>query len=164
MARISPSSYRSQKAARRVGAEVPAPAAYEHDAAGREAEEIFQAKRVRLLAELDERTREQREIAAEIRAAAKAMRECADEASSGPWAASRCEVGNRGVSSFGGLNQVADCGWNDARHIAGMHPHVAVAFAHLLDELAEFADHQGKSALVLDGLDAARTYVAGGQS
>jgi len=58
----------------------------------------------------------------------------------------------------------SDAQRSDARHIAGMHPHVAVAFAHLLDELAEFADHQGKSALVLDGLDAARTYVAGGQS
>jgi len=124
MARIGGRAYQSQRAARRASAEVPAPTAYDHDAAGREAEEIFQARRAAQEAVHQvAAAKEQREIADEIRAAANQMLEREDD---------------------------------------GIHPAAIRAFAHLLAELAEFAEHQGKSALVLDALDAARAFTGPG--
>jgi len=123
MARIA-RAYQGQRAATRASAAAPAPPAYDHDAAGREAEAIFQAGRAAQEAVHQvAAAKEQREIADEIRAAANQMLEREDD---------------------------------------GIHPAAIRAFAHLLAELAEFAEHQGKSALVLDALDAARAFTGPG--
>jgi hypothetical protein len=115
------------------------------------------------------------EPAEELREAAKLMRETAEAATGGRWqhmcmGSEGCQVINNGhlrerkrVAFFGRKEWKADHA--DAGYVASMDPPVAMAFATLLDELAEHAAGSGSlSALVMDGLDVARAYLGTGES
>jgi hypothetical protein len=74
----------------------------------------------------------------ELRQAAKLMRERAEAATEGPWRAKRHRDRRSYVSSCSGACwDVAYPLTEDARHIAGMHPGVALAVADWLDRLAD---------------------------
>lgn len=96
-----------------------------------------------------------------LREAAALMRERAKSATQGPW---RFETAPNGFSPMviGGGMAVADTfdkpHLSDAKHIAGMHPAVALAVADWLDDEAEWID----AGSTLDGnpaLTVARAYL-----
>lgn len=81
-----------------------------------------------------------------LRKAAALMRERAEAATDGPWAVTSTTAGLTGILSTSGIaptvysTHVGAMRSDDMRHIAGMHPAVALAVADWLDEVGATDD------------------------